>query len=232
MYHKVQAIPPAPGYLGNYVLPEQFEEQVSALLRWGYTPVTIERWLQIRAGRFAPPERPIALTFDDGYLSVYENAWPVLRRKGVTATIFLVANCIGGTNRWDKDEPQQPLMGPAEIAELQAAGVLFGSHTCTHRALTELSSADALEELTRSRAALEELLARPIMTLAYPYNRQNREVRALARKSGYLAAVVGRGRLNARRTNPYTLMRIAIKGETTMEEFERRLARPRWVTGL
>jgi peptidoglycan/xylan/chitin deacetylase (PgdA/CDA1 family) len=232
MYHKVQAIPPAPGYLRNYVLPEQFERQMAALKAWGYTPISLEQWLEIRANHQVSPKRPIALTFDDGYRSVYENAWPVLCRQSMKATVFLVAGCIGETNRWDANEPQQPLLNRAEIAEMQAGGIRFGSHTCSHRPLTDLPQAEVVDELTSSRTALETLLGQPVTTLAYPYNKQNRQVRAFARRAGYRAAVIGRGRLNARWTNLYALMRIAVYAETPFEEFERRLARPQWALGV
>jgi peptidoglycan/xylan/chitin deacetylase (PgdA/CDA1 family) len=232
MYHKVQAIPPAPSYLRNYVSPKQFEQQIAAILRWGYTPVTIEEWLEIRAWSKPAPKRPIALTFDDGYRSIYENAWPLLRRHGLAATVFLVSDCIGGTNRWDTHGPQEPLLDSAQLSEMKAGGVRFGSHTCTHRALIDLPVEEALSELTRSRTALEMLLGETVTTLAYPYNKQNRSVRALARQAGYRAAVLGRGRLNARWTNPQALMRIAIHGDTTVEALGHQLAEPRWTWGL
>lgn len=232
MYHKVQVIPPSPGYLRNYVLPEQFERQLDALAAWGYTPITLEQWAEIRDGRQKPPKRPIGITFDDGYRCVYENAWPLLRSRGMTASVFLVAGCIGKANEWEKDEPHQPLMNPAEIMEMNAAGICFGSHTFSHRPLTALSPAEALEELTRSRTALESLLGRSVTTLAYPYNKHNRSVRAIARRAGYRAAVLGRGRLNALWTNPQALMRIAIDTQTTVEEFENRLCRRRFATGF
>ena len=232
MYHKVQAIPPSPGYLRNYVLPEQFERQLDALAAWGYTPITLEEWTEIRAGRQKPPQRPIAITFDDGYRSVYENAWPMLRRRGMTASVFLVAVCIGKENEWETNEAQQVLMDETEIREMSAGRISFGSHTFTHRPLTALSPTEGLEELTRSRTALESLLGRPVTTLAYPYNKHNRSVRAIARRAGYRAAVLGRGRLNALWTNPQALMRIAIDTQTTVEEFESRLCRRRYASGL
>ena len=231
-YNKVQAIPPAPGYLCNYVLPAQFERQMAALEAWGYTSITLEQWVEIRAGRQKSPKRPIAITFDDGYRSIYENAWPVLRRHGMTATVFLVAGSIGETNHWVKDEAQEQLLNQAEIAEMSADGICFGSHTFTHRPLTALPQTEVLYELMRSRTDLETLLGQPVTSLAYPYNKHNRGVRAIARRAGYRSAVLGRGRLNARWTNPQALMRIAVDTRTTIEEFENRLCHPRFATGL
>jgi peptidoglycan/xylan/chitin deacetylase (PgdA/CDA1 family) len=232
MYHKVDLIPPRPGFLGNYVLPERFDEQLTALSRWGYTPITLEDWVEFRAGARKPPRRPIALTFDDGYQSTHDIAWPLLRRHGATATVFLVTDFIGKTNLWDAGERQEPLLSATQIAALLAGGIHFGSHTCTHRSLTHIPEAEALIELTRSRTALEALLERPVVALAYPYNNNNYRVRGLARQAGYKAAVLGRGRLNARWTSPWALRRIPVDSQTTVEALGRQFTRLRWWAGL
>jgi peptidoglycan/xylan/chitin deacetylase (PgdA/CDA1 family) len=232
MYHKVDEIPSGTRHVGNYVLPEQFDAQLTAISRWGYVPITMEEWLDIRAGRHKPPRRPIALTFDDGYRSNHDIAWPLLRCHGMTATVFLVADLIGGTNRWDVNEPQEPLLRPEEIRAMQAAGIQFGSHTCTHGSLIDMQPNEAFLELTRSRATLMALLGRPVVTLAYPYNKQNSTVRALARQAGYQAAVLGRGRANSRWTNPRALMRIGVDARTTVDALGHRLAKSRWLAGV
>lgn len=232
MYHIVDEIPSGMRHVGNYVLPEQFDAQLTAISRWGYVPITIEDWLDFRAGRRKPPPRPIALTFDDGYRTNHDIAWPLLRRHGMTATVFLVANLIGGTNCFDVNGPEEPLLNPEQIRAMQAAGIQFGSHTCTHGSLIDMKPNEALHELTHSRATLMALLGRPVITLAYPYNKQNSTVRALARQAGYQAAVLGRGRANARWTNPRALMRIGVDTYTTVETLGQRLTRLRWLAGV
>jgi peptidoglycan/xylan/chitin deacetylase (PgdA/CDA1 family) len=230
MYHRVGLVPAGARYIENYVLPEQFERQLAALIGWGYTPIALEDWLDFRAGHRGLPRQPIGLTFDDGYRSSYDIVWPLLRHYNATATMFLVTDCIGGTNRWDRDELQEPLLNAREIAAMQAGGIHFGSHTCTHRALVDLSVAEALEELTRSRERLEELLRCPVVTLAYPYNKHNARIHSLARGAGYKAAVIGRGRGNARWTSPWALRRVKIDLNTTEEALGVRLKRLKWLT--
>jgi peptidoglycan/xylan/chitin deacetylase (PgdA/CDA1 family) len=232
MYHKVDEIPSRTRHVSNYVLPDQFDAQLAAISRWGYVPIALEDWLDFRAGRSKPPHRPIALTFDDGYQSNYDVAWPLLRRYGMTATVFLVGDLVGGTNSWDVDERQEPLLGPAEINAMQAGGIQFGSHAFTHGSLIDMQPTEVFLELTRSRATLMALLGRPVVTLAYPYNKQNSTVRALARQAGYQAAVLGRGRSNARWTNPLALMRIAVDSSTTVEALGQRLIKSRWLAGI
>src|SRR2546421_199050 len=92
MYHKVNRLPPPPGarYLRNYVLPEQFDTQLAALRRWGYETISFADWLAYRRRERTLPRRPIILTFDDGYRSTYEVAWPLLKRHHATASVFLV----------------------------------------------------------------------------------------------------------------------------------------------
>ena len=232
LYHKIEEIPPGARHPRNYVRPKQFEAQLAALKSWGYTSIALEDWLEKRAAGGGMPSQPIVLTFDDGYRSNYEIAWPILRHYGARATLFLVADNIGGTNRWDADEIQQTLLSPDEIQAMQADGIRFGSHTCTHRSLIHLTETEALKELTQSRSKLENLLGRPVITLAYPYNNNNIRVRSLARRAGYQAAVLGRGSVNAPWTSHWALRRIQIEPQTTIEELKYRLSSWRWLAGI
>jgi peptidoglycan/xylan/chitin deacetylase (PgdA/CDA1 family) len=229
MYHKVDRIPPGARYPRNYVLPDQFEAQLAALARWGYETISFAAWLAYRRGERAVPRRPIILTFDDGYRSTYVNAWPLLRRFGATATVFLVSGLVGKTNAWDAAEIQEPLLGPDEIAAMRVGGIEFGSHTKTHAALTTVPAARAREELADSRAGLEDLLGARVQVLCYPYGKHNAAVRALARDAGYEAAVIARRRLNSRSTDPLRLTRLRIEPSTRLAGLRWTLGRLRWL---
>ncbi len=229
MYHKVDRIPPGARYLRNYVLPDQFAAQLAALERWGYETISFTDWLAYRNGTTALPRRPIILTFDDGYRSTYEIAWTLLQRFGCVATVFLVSDLIGRTNQWDRDEIQEPLLGPAEIAAMRAGGIAFESHGKTHAALTSLAPDRALEELSASRDALARLLGAPVRVLCYPYGKQDASVRALARRAGYEAAVIARRRMNTARTDPFRLTRIRVDYRTTLAGLRWTLFRLRWL---
>jgi len=216
MYHKVDRLPAGVRHPRNYVLPEQFDAQLAALRRWGYETISFDDWLGFRAGGRALPERPIILTFDDGYRSVLDVAWPSLAGYGFRATLFVVSGLLGGMNRWDADEVQEPLLDSAEVLALQSFGLEIGSHGCTHRALRGLSDADASTELVQSRRALERLVGRPVLAFCYPYGQQDARIRSLARGAGYGAAVVCSRRLNSRRTNPLRLARLRIDYTTSV----------------
>jgi peptidoglycan/xylan/chitin deacetylase (PgdA/CDA1 family) len=230
MYHKIDEPPAGVRFPGNYVAPEQFEQQMRALLAWGYQTVEFDQWLDHRAGRATPlPPKPLIVTFDDGYTCFDRNAWPVLRSLGMGATVFLVAGQIGGTNAWDRDERQEPLLDAGRIRALQREGVTFGSHSCTHPPLANISPDRALEELTRSRAELGELLGRDVNVFAYPFSNQNPVVRDLARQAGYRCAVRGKGRMNWRHTDPFGLRRIKVEPDMRVEGLRRRLVRERYL---
>ena len=225
MYHKVDRILPGTRYPGNHVLPEAFDEQLAELRRWNYQSITLEQWIAYKEKRAGLPRRPSIITFDDGYRSTYLTAWPILRRYGFSATVFLVASLIGKTNAWDVDERQEPLLNESEIREMQSGAITFGSHTQSHRALTRIPLEEAARELADSRKILESLLDRPVTALCYPFAKQNRTIRALARKAGYNAAVVGRGGTNRVWTDQYALRRIKVDTSTTISELRRKLRR-------
>src|SRR5438045_5924463 len=154
MYHKVDRLPPPPGarYSRNYVRPEQSDARLGALRRWGYETISFDDWLAYRRGERTLPRRPIILTFDDGYRSTGEIAWPLLQRHGATATVFLVSDLIGKTNAWDAREIQEPLLDAAQIAAMREGRIEFGSHTRTSPELPNLQPHRSLADERRSRA--------------------------------------------------------------------------------
>lgn len=230
MYHRVDATPRESRYPKNFVSPGRFAEQVESLLSWGYEPVTFRQWMSWRQRAGVMPRKPFIVTFDDGYRDFATNAWPVLKRLGVPATVFLVAAKVGRTNDWDAGEPQTPLLDASEIRALESEGVEFGGHGFTHVALARVSPNEAREEITRCRVALGGLLRQPPEVLAYPYSNQNAKVRRLAREAGFHCAVRGKGRLNWRWTDPFGLRRILMHEGVTADELRRTLRRLRWLT--
>lgn len=230
MYHKVDRMPPeGPRYPRNYVLPEQFEAQLDALERWGYRTISFDDWLAYRQGERTLPRRPIILTFDDGYRSTFEIAWPLLERHRSTATVFLVSDLIGKTNAWDADEIQEPLLGAKEIAAMRARGIAFGSHGKTHAALTTAPPERAVLEVTASRAALEALVGAPVRVFCYPYGKQNAAVRDLVRRAGYAAAVMSGRRMNSVSTDLFQLRRIHVDYRLGLRHLQWTLFRLRWL---
>src|ERR1035441_8513231 len=160
MYHQVGA-PHSGSTLNKWrVEEEDFHWQLDALLRRGYRGAALGELLEAPSAE----RRRAVLTFDDGYRGVFERALPALLARGFSATVFVVADRIGGVNDWDGETPGEPLLSADEIRALHAAGVEIGSHGATHRALTRLSDGELSRELvaagTRS-SALSALRSRP-----------------------------------------------------------------------
>ena len=132
------------------------------------------------------------------------------------------------TNAWDREERQEVLLGADRIKDLQREGVSFGSHSYSHQPLARISPERALEELSRSRVELGELLGRSVDVVAYPFSNQSAVVRDLAGQAGYRCAVRGKGRMNWRRTDPFGLRRIKVEHDMTVDDLHRRLVRERY----
>lgn len=229
MYHKVDELPQGVRHPGNFVRPAAFAEQLDALTEWGYQTIGFDEWLAYRDTRAALPEKPLILTFDDGYTCFDDHAWPALKRRAMGATVFLVASQIGGVNAWESDEISMPLLSADRIRALQDDGVHFGSHSVSHRPLARIPAEEASFELTRSRASLADLLGREVDVFAYPFSNQSTHVRSLARDAGYKCAVRGKGRMNVASTDVFGLRRIKIEPTTTVDGLRRTLVRERYL---
>ena len=184
-YHEVR-----PGWASPLATdPRSFAEQC-AWLAARKTVLPLERAVDRldRSGRL--PSGQTALTFDDGFRGLYDHAFPVLRRTGLPATVFLVARTLTTDDRppdWVDTPPPEPLqtLTADQVREMQEAGVGFGSHSYAHADLTGLTFAECVRDLRDSRLLLESLLGRSVPLLAYPRGRHNATVRLAAHKAGY-----------------------------------------------
>lgn len=125
----------------------------------------------------------VSLTFDDGIATVFSTAMPILRDRKVPAHVFVIANWVGGDNRW----PGQPvgatpfrLMDWVQLEAIQAAGFRIEAHTATHPDLRALGNAEIEAEMEQADALIEKRLGRTPRFFAYPYGHHDERVRALA----------------------------------------------------
>ena len=204
-------------------LPEKFERQVRWLARRGYRGICPSDWHAWRQGEGSLPEKPVVLTFDDGYADLAVHALPVLARHGFGAAVFIVTSQIEGTNLWDQGAGRAAhrLMSAAEIRAWSARGIEFGSHTRTHRSLKGLPESELESEIAGSRRDLEAILDRPVRCFAYPYGDYDRAAVEWARREFDLAFSIEEG-LNTRATDPWLMLRSqVIPDETRFDLFWR-----------
>jgi peptidoglycan/xylan/chitin deacetylase (PgdA/CDA1 family)/SAM-dependent methyltransferase len=219
MYHRIADT--GPEQLSPYrVAPVQFERQLSYLRRQGFRSISIpEAFAALNSSRQPPQGRFIVFTFDDAYKDFYDCAWPLLKRYGFSATVFVPVAFIGGRAEWDRayGEPAA-LMSWDEIRSAQQDGIQFGSHGLTHRRVTEMEPDEIRRELSTSREALEREIATRPSIFSYPFGTANDVAATAAEESGYTHAVVGTG-LTKRGDSPYRLPRQEVLRHIEMDEF-------------
>ena len=188
------------------VSPATFARQIDWLEAQGVAIVPLP---ELQA--LPPGSRAVAMTFDDGIANVATDGAPLLRSRGVTATVFVVSGLVGKLNRWPgtgrSRAPELPLLGWSELGRLRAEGWAIESHTRTHRRLPTLSDAELEEELEGSAAdILAETGSRP-RWLAYPFGAADARVAART-VSAYAHACTTTLRPLAPREQPMWLPRI------------------------
>ena len=223
MYHRVA--PTGSEALAPWrVTPEAFEDQLRFLKEAGFRSVQLEDWRDWVDHGTPLPRNAIILTFDDGYLDFKTHAWPLLQRYGFSATVYLVAGKVGGTNEWDASFGEElPLMTWRDIRALQREGVSFGSHTVTHRMLTALPVRALWHELTRSMDVLERELGERVYSLAYPFGASNRLIQALTGLSGYTFGLSCDDGFCTTGHSLLALPRIEVTGSDDLAAFARKL---------
>jgi peptidoglycan/xylan/chitin deacetylase (PgdA/CDA1 family) len=226
LYHKLGRPPSGARVPGHYVSPGLFRRQLCHLKQTGHETVSLSR-LARKDARL--PARPLAITFDDGYQCVYEDAFPQLQELGFSATVFMVAGAIGGSNIWEQSvgDVAEPMLSLSQVREMAGAGVEFGSHTVSHPHLTDLPIAEAAREVHDSRRLLEDTTGAPCLSFAYPYGDWNVEVRELVAQAGYVAACTTRRAAARPGDDPLALPRINIRRYNVLPRFRYKLWRAR-----
>ncbi len=189
--------------------PKVFRRGMARLHESGYRTLSLlEAADCIRRGK-PFPERSFAITFDDGYQSVFDEAFPVLRRYNMTATVFLTVGEKRGAGH-DGRLPSlegRPMLSWNEIREMLGYGIAFGAHTLTHPDLTRLTSEQAEIEIYESKAIIEDELNTPVNCFAYPYGRYDNRRRDIVQQH-FACACSDRLGLVTAGSDPYALERV------------------------
>ena len=171
-----------------------------------------------------------AVTFDDGYAGVYTHALPILERLGIPATVFLVAEAVGGASGFAWDGDQVPASHrPASWSTILAArgsGIDFGVHSATHRSLPTLPDAELEHEVVASRATVHRAAGVWPEFIAYPFGHWNARVRNRVQSAGYRAGLALDFGLNNESADRWALRRVNVPAEISDAAFEA------WAAGL
>jgi peptidoglycan/xylan/chitin deacetylase (PgdA/CDA1 family) len=222
MYHSISENS-SPAFRPFTVTPETFEAQLRYLCENGYHTLTTTQFITAE-GKL--PQKPVILTFDDGFEDFHSVALPLLKQYGCTATLYMTTGEIGGTSRWlaADGEGDRPIMNWSQITDIMANGVEIGAHTVSHPPLDMLPLAQARDEIAQSKQTLEQHLETPITSFAYPFGYNSRAVREMVRDAGFSSACAVRYAMSSPDDNPFALARHIVRRDTDIRQFASILA--------
>lgn len=201
------------------VFGDSFRAQMEWLKENGYNAINFDEFLDWQEGRGNLPPHPVIISFDDGYRSVYELAFPVLKRLGLRATVFLTTDF--GSPVFDPFKPDDGPLDEAMVREMHASGVIdIQCHGHRHLIMTAMGRQGLAEDLEKSRAVVRELTGRDSDVLAVPNGFYDRMVEETARASGFRAMVIAGKGSNHRGSHPFRLRRMPVERNDGLDRFE------------
>ncbi len=175
LYHRI-----AEGEAANRyeVSLEDFRLQMGFLKESGYVTITPLQLAKVILKGGELPVKSVIITFDDGYRSVYELAFPVLQECGFQGVVYVITGYVGAPT----------YMSSAQLTELFANGWETGSHTVSYEDLVKNPS-HAYDQMVGSRLYLKKLLDKKELTLAYPFGKADENITRRAARYGYFAGM-------------------------------------------
>ena len=201
-----------------------FERQIAWLHKNKFKSITLA---DFASKNYKKGDRIVIVTFDDGYEDNFTQAFPILKKYGFVATVFLVSDYVNTDHifYWDipriSDERARPffkIMNWEQVNEMADYGIEFGSHTCTHPELTKIASDKCWMEINQSRIDLKNKLGRDIISFCYPRGNLNNNIIGMVDRAGYSCAVVSPPRWGIP-LNQHTLRRIGLYYQNSFNTF-------------
>jgi len=231
LYHTVADLSASRDPWRMSVPPALFAAHLRWLRQEGYTFVSVAAVLDMVRGDRALPPKAVAVTFDDGFRDTLTRAYPLLRAYQVPATVFVVPGCLDAAAPFPWLDQSAGFDRPLSWNELRAlvgdSLIAVGSHSWSHRRLSELSLDEQQDELERSKSALEARLGRPVAWLAYPYGHRgsfSEETVACLQRAGFVAAFANIMGMNRAGDSPWELKRTRIGWEDRLWRFRLKMA--------
>lgn len=190
--------------------PDKLRTQLKYIKDQGYITLTMSELKSYLLNDSPIPKNSIVITFDDGYMDNYLNAFPILKELNMNATIFCITSNLDGSYYLSKEA----------IKEMSDYGIDIESHTVSHPNFDKMTYEKQLTELKESKKTLESITGKTVDSIAYPFGNFNDDSVKAAKDAGYsLAFTTNRG-LADRDDNPLKLDRIYISSKYDMNIFE------------
>lgn len=233
LYHRLGAPKLSSLVAGQYVHPSLFRSELKYLAARGWKSVGLDT-ISERCSEGICPQNEFCMTFDDGYLSVYEHAYPALVERNMTAVVYVVAGSIGGINDWDRRAGDQleKMMSAEQVREMAESGIEIGSHTMTHPRLTLISDDQLRQEMVDSKAKLEDVIGKEVTSFSYPYGDMDARVVEAAVAAGYSNAVSTKLGIVVDGTSVFEIPRVNVRWNAIGLLLMRKINRARRATEL
>lgn len=209
------------------VAPAQFDAHMAHLAREGYQTLTFSEMSDAVTAGTGLPERPVVITFDDGFADFSNVALPILQRHGHTATLYMSTGYLGGSAQWlaPQGEGGRPMLTIPQLLRAAGEGIEIGAHSHAHLRLDELSTEQARAQIVRSRDVLTTL-GLPPRSFAYPFGYAGPVVRSLTVQAGFSSGCGVRHAMSSPRDDLFTRTRIIVSYDTSVEQLDG------WLHGL
>ncbi len=189
----------------NYISPSKLEEQLKYIIDKGYETVYITDLNELYKYT-----KPVALTFDDCFMFFYNNAFPLLKKYNLKASIYIITNYINGPN----------YLTTEQLKEMKESGIIdIQSHTLTHPKLTNIKLEQAEKEIIDSKKALKELLNVDSTVFCYPYGLYNNNIVKIVKENYKFALNMDGGIFHSNKNNLYNIPRIYANRSMSMNTF-------------
>lgn len=209
LYHAVCTDPS--GWIAPFaVTPDTFRRHLDLVVASGRTAMTVSGLRTVLETGEPAPHRPVVVTFDDGFADTADFAAPLLTDLGLPATVFLTTGFVDGTSPGG-----DRMMSWSAASELAAAGHEIGGHSVRHPELDTLRSAAAREEISTCRHQLQDRLAGPVHSFAYPHGYSSPAVRRLVAAAGYRSACAVKNAFSHPADPAFAIARLMITRHTT-----------------
>jgi peptidoglycan/xylan/chitin deacetylase (PgdA/CDA1 family) len=225
MYHSISQSA-NPKFKQYTVAPALFAAQMDFLHQHAYTPLNATQLINALTGMSALPNRPVAITFDDGFADFYQHALPVLRRCKFTATLYITTGFVAKTSRWmqREGETERPMLNWNQIAEISNAGIECGAHSHSHPKLDTLPLPVVRDEIARSKELIEDHVGQKVSSFAYPFGYYTPAVRQLVQETGFSSACTMNLTTSSYTTEHFALERLMVTPSTSINAFRTLLA--------
>lgn len=212
-------------YVSPLTIPTAtFKEEMDYLDQHGYHTISLDQLYDYLENGTELPDKPIVLTFDDGYIDNYEIVFPILQEHGFQGTLFMIGDDINKAPRFVTAD---------QLREMDANGFKVQAHTYTHRRMPDIAPGEVYPDMLKGKQAVEAVLGHDVDYLAYPGGYNNALVRDAAEAAGYkMAFTVAPGNVQVG-DDMYKLNRLAVfENDVTYYSFLLRLHYPAVISQL